>query len=535
MADVRNIFNLSNSPKPLRKLVLLISAVLFIPAFSFLILKAVGSGRLEIDLGETTNGSVKIIEQSTGKLVLESSTKKGSFNTLLPSGQYEVRLATSDKRGVNSLVTVRGLQRKTAVRPELNNQFSREKLGRDTADCPVLSAGQLYSYTCGWSNILNVHAPLKPNEYSSQIERPIPGIVEAVPYLDGLLALRLTGDALTIPTLSFIKNGQIVSNLIIPSQLTNEASGATYKLLVDRENTDRFIVMAKTSSLALAVYTNLSSVPKVETYTYKGVELKNSVVAADIYKGNLILAIGQSAEVQNGRVETSKKKVAKKEVIIRQFDVTNLSNIVKEYGVEGVLNQVRLCGKTAICILQDNQLKLYEAEVSRLLLRGVINDVSGVAMNGENDLMYWQGNSVFVLNQGELVAKQIFQVDSGNNTSITSLTQSGGAVLVNTSSDNAAKRQVVSTFKLGAGSAKNNRFLDQYLPYTNIQGVWDTDFQGQTIVVTLLLTSAFLDRSTGRLSYDQAEYNRVTKTFTDRLRADGFKPDEYSITYIVSY
>lgn len=489
------------------------------------------TGRLVISLPDPSKEyTVITVNQSTGKEVSTKNVAGGNLSQRLPAGKYEVRIVANHQASTY-LANVSRLLHTTNVNAELLNQADRQKIARNTSDCPVMTADRLFSYTCGWSNNLFQHSQTNATSYSSGTEYKVPGILTAQTYRDGLLAMRYTGSS-TVPNLSFInKEGAVVSNLALPDSFTANAGDAEYDLVVDSRQTDGFVVVKKAGDVQFLYYKSYESQPIKTTSEYKGKNLGELVISTDLSGGKMLIVLSESGHALQDDLGGQQK--SKQKASIRVYAVGDNVTLATDLSTDGSFNQALVCGDTFLCLLSDDRLRIYSTKDNKLSLLGSINEVDQVTSIGDkSSLIYLQGNNVYRLDLDKLSSRLIFTSDKF---SLSGVSFSGGRLLA-TAQLNGANQATNAAFVVGLEPAATNVFADNLLPYLpGNSEMQDMDYFGKTILATILLRSSTLASDNEHVNYDPNEYNEVTGRIKSQLANDGFAAPEYSINFIVSY
>lgn len=533
---MRNIFQTNNyqSGYQTKKIILFVLYILIAIGAVIFIINFAQTGRLSIEgLDDKQTNTIQIIKQSKGELISSSEVQAKVYSKFLSAGSYELRIADSDERAVTYLVSVSRFFSTTTKVVVLENQSDRQKLARDVSDCPLLVGGQLYSYTCGWSNTLTQHTPLNASGYSLRQDSPISGVITATPYRDGILALRIINNQTqTRPVLSFIKGSKIVSDKNLPSSFTNSDSSISpeYTLVVDRNNPDSFMASRKSNNIELAFFKNLETQAVSKKVEHESLSLERLASSLDLSSNKLLVAVGSTAlPLKDGYEEQAAKPTT---TIIRIFDLASPDQKPTEFKTPEPFINISFCGADSYCLLRDAKLLIYKEVKGKLALRGAINQVDSFTQLNQTDIAYQQDGKLYKFKLDDLSGTLLFGSKKFKTTSVFYSTTS---LLMNASLDEDLDPGTTHTFLLGQASAKNKLVAENKLPYPRNETIADFDYAGKTILITLLLNSSTLDRATEKVAYDQVEYNQVTTAINERLAKDGFSAPEYTISYIVSY
>lgn len=533
---MRNIFKSDpNYPTdPGRKLATFGILIVVVPLLLVLGTKFYGTGRININVPNNKQPlTVKIFKQSSGEQVVLNNLQSANFSKLLPAGSYEVRIFSEDNKAASYLISVPRFFRTISTTSVILNQAGREKLARDVSNCPVLADGQLYSYTCGLSNVISRNMRLSAEKYSTRQDSSVSGIIAAEAYRDGILALRIseqTGSSIT-PVVSFIKNGVVVSNKTLPKSLagTVQDNNPDFRLVIDRKNHDSFVVAKRAASFEIASFKSLESDAVVNKVEFASLALGRLASSVDLYNDQILIATGKPGAPAH---EPEAKKDNDLATSIRIFNTKNPNATSADYKINEPISKVSFCGTDDVCILRDDKLTLYKKSSGRLSKRGSINQVDSFIRLNNTTAAYLQDNKIYKLNVDDLSATMLYGSD---RFTVTDIFASENAIIVNTSLPSSTKQDITHTFQLNLNPAEINNFVDNKLPYDNDGSIWDMDYSGKTILTTLILNSSTLDRATGKIDFDQTEYNQVTKLLNERLSKDGFSSPEYTIKFIVSY
>lgn len=533
-----NIFkpDISNPTEPRRKLVVLGLLIVAVFVLLFLVVKFIGTGRINLSLTNNKEPlTVEIFKQSNGERVASEKVQAGTFNKFLPAGAYEIRVFSADNQAVSYLASVPRFFRTTTKTAVMQNQAERQKMARDVSSCPVLAGEQLYSFTCGWSNVISRHTPLTAEKYSARQDFPVGGVVAAKSYRDGMLALRILsgqpGLAIT-PVVSFIKNGVVVSSKTLPASFASTGSdnNPDYQLVIDRKNHDGFVVVKKAASAEIASFKSLESDPVTRKVEFPGLSLGSLASSTDLYDDRFLIAVGKSG---NPVHEPAAKKDAKPlPTIVRIFNIKSQSTESADYEIKEPFNKASFCGTEDVCILRDNKLTVYKKSAGKLIKRGSINQVDSFLELNNTSAAYLQNKKIYKLNVDDLSATALYASD---HFSVTDIFASENAIVMNAGLPSATNQEITHTFLLGLNPAERKDFVDDKLPYGKDRYIWDMDYSGKTILTTLILNSSTFDRATSTIGYDQTEYAGAVKQLTERLAKDGFSSPEYTIRFIVSY
>ncbi len=535
---MENIFkpDISNPADPRRKLVIFGLLIVAVFTLIFLVVKFYGTGRITLSLPNNKQPlTVEIFKQSNGERAALEKVQGDSFSKFLPAGSYEIRVFSADNQAVSYLASVPRFFRTTTKTATLQNQSGRQKLARDVSSCPVLVGEQLYSFTCGWSNVISRHTPLTAEKYSARQDFPVSGVVAAKSYRDGMLALRiLSGQANSpiTPVISFIKNGVVVSSKTLPASFasTDSSNNPDYQLVIDRKNHTGFVVVKKAASVEIASFKSFESDAVTRKVEFTGLELDRLASSTDLYDDQFLIAVGKSG---NPVHEPGGKKDTKPlATVVRIIDTKSQDAPSTDYKINEPFSKVSFCGTQDVCILRDNKLTVYMKSAGKLLARGSINSVDKFIVIDGSTVAYLQDKRVYRLNTDDLGATMLYASD---HFTVTDIFTSGNALVMNASLPSATNQEITHTFLLGLSPAESKDFVDDKLPYSKDRYVWDMDYSGKTILATLILNSSTFDRATSTISYDQAEYAGAAKQLTERLAKDGFSAPEYTIKFIVSY
>lgn len=534
---IRDLFklNINESANPTRRLVGIVLAIVLGVLAVILIIKLVGTGRINlVGLDSKQQHSVKIIRQAGGEEVAFEKEVSGNFSKFLATGSYEIRVFSDDKRAVSYLVTVPRFLGSTTKTVVLKNQSERQKIARDVSSCPLLIGGQLYSYSCGWSNTITLHQSLTPTSYPVRHDQPVSGIIDARSYRDGILALRIAPTASGMsaaPILSFIKNGRVITDKSLPTSFADTLpdENPEYSLTVD-SGSERIVATKKTTYIEVANFDNFESKPLTFKVEFGDTALDRMVSLVDLKDSQLLVAVGETANPRSHSQDDSKTNLSP--AIFRVFDLKARAQKPAEYRVDERFTKVALCGAERLCVLQDTSLLIYARSDSKLVLRGIVNQVDSFVVVDTKSLAFVQEGRVYHLNLDDLSAVMLF---GSNNFGVTDIFATNEGLLLKTGLAGDPGPSNTSVFILSLGAAASNNFAEAKLPYTDNESVIDMDYAGKVILVTLLLNSATVDRRTEKVSYDQAEYNQVTGALNARFAKDGFSAPEYTIKYFVSY
>lgn len=534
---IRNLFklNINESVTPTRRLVGIALTIVLGVLSVLLVIKLVGTGRINlVGLDNKQPHTVKIIKQSGGEEVAFEKDVSGNFSKFLAAGSYEVRVVSEDRRAITYLVTVPRFLGSSTKTVALKNQSDRQKIARDVSSCPMLAGGQLYSYSCGWSNTITLHKSLTLTNYSVRHDQPISGIIDARSYRDGILALRIAPSATGVsaaPILSFIKNGSVITNKSLPTSFADAMpdENPEYSLAVD-DSSGRIVATKKTTYIEVANFDNFESKAFTFKVEFSDTALDRLVSLIDLKGNQLLVAIGESA---NPNIHShDEDKANNSPAIFRVFDLKAQAQKPIEYRLDELFTKAALCGEEGLCVLRDTSLLIYARSKNELLLRGTVSQVdSFVALNNKS-LAFVQEGRVYSLNLDDLSAVMLF---GSNNFNVTDIFAAKEGLILKTRLSGAPDSPNSNVFLLSLGTAASNNFADTKLPYAGDQSIVDMDYSSKVILVTLLLNSATVDRATEKVNYDQAEYDQVTGALNARLAKDGFSAPEYTIRYFVSY
>lgn len=529
-------FNVNESANPVRRLVgIALTIVLGILAV-VLIIKFVGTGRISlVGLDSKQPHTVEIIKQTGGKEIAFEKDISSNFSKFLAAGSYEIRVSSEDKQAITYLVTVPRFLGTTTKTVSLKNQSDRQKIARDVSSCPLLVGGQLYSYSCGWSNTITQHQGLTSTSYSARQNQPISGIIDARSYRDGILALRIastTSGVSEAPILSFIKNGKVVANKSLPTSFADTLpdENPEYSLVVDTSSSERIVATKKTSYIEVANFDNFESKALTFKVEFGDTALDRLVSLVDLKGTQLLVAVGETANPNSHPQDDNKTSLSP--AIFRVFDLKARSQESVEYRLDKPFTKAGLCGEEYICVLRDTSLLIYARSGNKLVLRGTVSQVDSFAALDVKSLAYIQEGKAYHLNLDDLSAVMLF---SSNNFGATDIFATTEGLLLKTGLAGSPDSPSANVFILSLSAAASNNFADTKLPYTDDESVVDMDYAGKVILVTLLLNSATVDRATEKVNYDQTEYNQVTGALNARLAKDGFSAPEYTIRYLVSY
>lgn len=531
---------LSNSVEPdidrsLRRTILLAVFVIVFPAVLFFVSWLVGNGRLELSLpGDGKTYAVQIINQKDGKELSSITTKASKAAYTLPSGGYEVRVFSDDKRASSYIVSVPRLYKTVNRGVSVQNQVSREKLGRGIMSCPVYSGSVLYSYTCGFSASLARHTPLTSAKYSERVYTRTEGLIAASAYQDGVLVLRLVNTAGQGRQVfvELMKKDKVTASQILPTSLSEDrGSSADFRLIVDQTNKDTFVVIRKDAGITWAHFTNMNSQPIVKALTESGLNVSEMATSFTLREGRLSVAYGESGHGHHDDEESpAKGKSSKTHIKIVQAASGDTQT---EFEVDDPFLKFDPCGEF-YCLLQEGGLKVFRAEGDKLALAAEYNHVDDFLVTAGGEVVFKQANSIYGLNPSDLSTRLMFLSD---NFTLSSIHPSDGGILVNAhlSEDRATSTEHV--FLLDVKPASTNTFPDQKLPYAKgiIDNLVDMDYTGKNILSTVILRSARVTDGGRAIVYNKAEFKRVTAAVTTRLNRDGFSSPDYKIGFLVSY
>ena len=498
--------------------------------FLFLAVWLLRTGRLVVTLPDPAKTyTITTVNQDTGQEVSTKSVTGGDFSQRLPAGSYEVRVF-ADQQASSYLVEVPRLMKTAATSVELANQSDRQKLARNTTDCPLMTDNQLFSYTCGWSNSLFRHSQTNTSSYSSAAEYKIDGILAAYAYRDGVLAIRYT-DNTNVPVLSFIRDGAVVTNLDLPASFTaGTDSGADYSLILDKKQPESFAIIRKSTKVELLHYTSFESSPVSGRSEYEDRDLSEMVALVDLFDNRFLVVVSESGHAHQDDLGEADKKP--EPALVRTFSADDSINQDAEVRLDGAFSQASFCGNR-ICLLADDRLLVYSLDNNDLTKLGAVNGVAEFTQIGEsNTAAYIQGNYIYRLSLDDLSSRLLFTSDRFR---ITGIAYSGTRLLA-TSELAGARQPSAHVFVISLVPSAGSVFADDKLPYQAgiTDELMDMDYYDSAILATILLRSSALDPATDRVVYDQAEYNEVTGRIIKQLSADGFSAPKYNVNFLVS-
>lgn len=498
----------------------------------FLVLRVIGTGRISLTLPDGTF-AIQTFRQDTGEEVGKSQTAKGSFSKTLPSGDYEVRVFSGDKKASSYFVNVPRFFGEKKVAAELNNQGSRTKLGRGTNSCPVLGTDGLYSYNCFGSTFPQKQVALTSSSYP--LTQDIPGLsgrrLAASEYRDGLLVLYHEVNAdnpeSDLYILAFVKNGQVASRNALPKNFTSQLKGSGALLRVDRPTNERFVVYTKNNA-GMLIYSNLESEPRLFAPSIPSKPEGATNTSLDFSGGTIALFFGTNPGSDTPTIE-------KEQTLITTYSVSDTEQSEKQsITIPSSFETASLCANESVCIYKrDGTLTLYSIadEKKTTTLYGV-QDYFELPEKGT---VYSQNGRIYLLSADPESSRMIYMSD---NFTLSNISPSKDGILLNAFLGKGSQTSgSIHTFLLDPDSADTNTFPDDTLPYQKgkVSQIQDMDYSGSTILITLLLQSSTLSKATGVISYDQAEFDSVTSQVLSRLTSEGFRAPDYSVNFIVSY
>lgn len=501
----------------IRKSISIILVSSFVLLICWLLYWLFNHGRLSVQLPNSTV-SIQIYSQETGQAVSSATSSDRTFNKILQSGKYEVRLFSDDGRASTYFVSVPGLFQEKSVSASLLNQNNRVKLARNTDRCLLYSRDKLYSHSCSNSQSLYSHTPTTSREFSQKSQTSVGATLSIQPYGQDQIALFIQGrdeaDSVNIsPSLALIRNGRFIQTVNLPADFFSKQSD--YSLAVD--NKQGGIVVGRDKNTELLVFDKITSQPKViKPNTDTKIDISFLESTLDFSDGKIYYFLGKSSVSPDSEEETLETR-AKQDTVVKVF---NAKTQRLESTIETRIpnNQGSKCGQLTICFLDQNQLSILSISDNTLEPILTITNVTDYTSDKNDSIYYIQNNTVNHLSLKNQVSRLIFK---SKNFQPSTIVNSNSGILLNSVMNN--DRDVLHAFLIESEPSKENSFFDDYLPYESgkLGVVQDSDFSGSVFLVKLALAS-WESNTPGStdFTYDPKEFNTKSKLVTDQFNKD---------------
>lgn len=520
--------------------IIIITAVCIV-AFSVLIWLS-QHGRLVLHTPEDAR-KIAIVDEK-GNQVRDVLLEGGDYSTVLPTGQYEVSvLSENDEKVSVYFLTINAFLQATEKTVTLYNQAARQKIGIGSEACPVFSGDTLYSYNCGGSGSISKVPQLSVENTITPPQTLLPNILSLQSYRDGMLALHTVvyqDERIVEPFLSFIKDGKIVQEYELPTELGSSPDGPQdYQFRINETDPERFAITLDNNRIIYTFDKLGAEGTKVTTENPPGTP--NIFTNAIRYSDNtLIFAAGILPPVQEGE-EGQEGVLVGNSVLVRKYAIDGENaRITFETTLEDITtNEVQLCSVEHLCIFNDNNMTLYALSDNSSKKLATLSSVfsNNITPIDTKSFLYFKNERVFLFDIEALEARQIY---SSPHFRVSSLSHSSKGTILNAfplDQDGSTRGQALYSFLLSTEPAEDNRFIDNVLPYPPgaVDGaVLRSDFFGNTVVIRVQLDSW---QSPVRVSgggardftFDQAEFNEKKQRILDQLARDGITPDKYNI------
>ena len=495
-----------------KKIAVLVTLFLAIILGFWLLFWVFTHGRLSISVQSKTT-SVEIYNQNSGEQVYNTVSTDQQIYKTLSSGDYEIRLFSSDGRSSAYFVNIPRWLGKKSIPAELLNQHGRSKLARNTERCLLYSRDKLYSHNCYGSSKLFSHTPTKYNGFSKKAESRIGPTLSVKQYKEDLIALFINedenGSVKIAPSLALISNGEIVKTINLPPDFYSE--NTAYTLVIDKKSTK--VAVARDGNVDILIFNDLDSKPgriKPNIETTINIEFLESTL--DISDGKLYLFVGKPSNSGDSADEAIELK-QKQDTIISIFDLVSLR---KEYEIKTSEpnDNATKCAPTIICFLSDGQLSLLRIDSKSALPLLKVSGVSEYDYNSAGNIYYIRDNSLNILDINSMSSRLIFK---SNKFIPSNIAVSKSGILLNTFTLN--ENNISHAFLLDDKPGGDN-FIDNHLPYERGKFgiVQDSDFSNSIFLVKLALTSWESDaEGSTNFHYNTSEFiakrNTIKKYF----------------------
>lgn len=504
-------------------------------------------GRIEITLPDDAR-KVVIIHQESGEEILSEEVERDIFRATLASGDYEARVSNEDGMKVSSyFITIPNFLQKIEREAILHNQVTRQKIGRNSLPCPVMDQDKLYSYTCSGADLLVEAKTLTTQNHSEDNELPLSGIISAQSYKDGILVLHsevYLDEQSVVPLLSFVRDGKIIETRSdLPAELiVDPDESRDYTLSLDFNQSDRFVISRDKERTAF-IFDDFDAQPvNLNIDISPPVPVDQLISSIGLYDNTLTLAYS-TARISAHFDPTSQEgdAIPSENVIYAQRytlpDTSSAARLEQEYTLGDIQAEIiKPCGKAFICTVSETNTTVYRFEESLKKIAILQGSSQDIIPKTDDTFLYIQGDGVFEFNASALEAHQVYR---SNNFRISTLTPSGGGVIMNAFLKTDAsydRRQDLYSFFLGNEPADTNFFLDSIMPYTpgSVDGaVRTSDYFRDIIEIRVALESwesaARVSGGASDYTYDEVEFTEKRDRILRQLEEDGINPDEYTI------
>jgi hypothetical protein len=195
-------------------------------------------------------------------------------------------------------------------------------------------------------------------------------------------------------------------------------------------------------------------------------------------------------------------------------------------------NSAVVCDTGTLCLDRGGNLEVYRTGEDNQMVE--IMRVIGITqmVSIPDGAAYLQNGRIYALNTRSLSANLVYESTKFN---VSTLSASNEQLVVSAFLNNSNDKSL-HAFVISNNPASTPSFIDDKLPYykNEYPGVSDMDYVDKTIVVSLLLDTAYLDENTNKIAYDQADYAAVTGEILAQLGRDGAGAD-YTVYFIPIY
>ena len=340
---------------------------------------------IEVQLSNTGNTTVSILDQATNKTT-KSQSSESKVSQGVKRGTYEVLVTQGDKHYF-AVVNTKGFFGKSTVKADLTDEKSRAFVGKDPGRCTKYIAGKLLSYACGAAfSKLYLHAPAQPGVpgfidklNTGSTDGQIRGIIDN-PEGEGIIALVWVGFSTDEgKTYNFSNYIYYLNDKLEVTQEVELPSLADSRDYFIKPYLEGFLAYSSTYASVFYYkppYTEDPQGLKLEQPQAKG--LKSASFDA---KDGSILTLSSS----DSTAQTKQSEV----VLTKDGKSRHLS-------FNKALTVARLCGSNKLCALEGKNMRVYDLTEEKLKLLFSVNDVKAFE-NSSNGLIVVTEDSVYGL------------------------------------------------------------------------------------------------------------------------------------------
>lgn len=494
-----------------RKKILVIIFILFLPTLVWLIT-------------QRTFVNIKITDQADDVSVFytidgENPEKiKPGLNIVKP-GLATINITTGSKQSL--LFKEVKVLRSNTVRAQLAAQKEGKKVvGNLKSKISCISGDDSNIITCQDSRIYQqstrggiTHSSMYPNQR----------IVDtAVPFEDGYLSI-----------VDDVSSNNVIYKLVYTTPTTQTLIDSGDKLrggeegdskIFTSDNGKRFIITnPRTNSLIL--YNGLKDKSPLTTKlndefsSYPFSELAVSFSDTSLSIAYPIEEPNNTDDVMGG---------ANAHVRLFRYDISNTITEKENHTLKlgHIGGQIRIYENTLLVLGQDDYLRVFDIEGNKPRIKASVPRVDHVVLDGAN-IFYTSQKAVYEFNKNELRADLLRQLPNINEAAL--LVLNGRPVLVGNTNN--------SPTTFGAYvvlDEENTDTVDLFnlIPYNpNVLPLINSEYIGNDIYFSVDLKSLIIDRDTGGITYNNAEFEQKKKIITARLKADGVDLKKYKLHF----